>query len=380
MNRIPIRVLVIISVCLSTCFSLGKAESNGDLSVSGAIIANDLAIIALDCTANTNGGALTTDENGIVVCSNDDGTTGPHTIDTDTQLTEAQVDSYTDNNGYSTGPHTVDTDTHGSDMWTDAAGQVTTPGKVGIGTQSPVSVLDVNGGVRIGNDLSACTSENAGTIRFNAATFQGCNGVEWVEISVSPILVSDHPATCSAVLASNPAAADGVYTIDPDGNEGNDPFDVFCDMSTDGGGWTIIFKSSDPAIWKTNSGTPGTGEWSQDFSGIIFPMNELMLYRVIDAQVVNVTGLSSSDLYQCATGTNDRYWNGTLYNIYSALHLGVHTNETKTTPNGYIIVSQGCVSNKLGWGFGHLAFIDNQQGWGWDSTNLESTVFAIGIR
>lgn len=36
---------------------------------------------------------------------------GPHTTDTNTQLSEAQVDSYVANNGYSTGAHTVDTDT-----------------------------------------------------------------------------------------------------------------------------------------------------------------------------------------------------------------------------------------------------------------------------
>ena len=379
MGLIQIRISVIISVCLSTCFSMAEVEGNGDLSVSGATITNDLAIIALDCTANTNGGTLTTDENGIVVCSDDNGTTGPHTVDTDTQLTEAQVDSYTDDNGYSIGPHTVDTDTHGSDMWTDAAGQVTTPGKVGIGTESPVSVLDVNGGVRIANDLSPCASENAGTIRFNVSSFQGCNGVEWVQLSDLPPAAPD-PATCSAVLSSDPSATDGVYTIDPDGTGGNDPFDVFCDMSTDGGGWTIIFKSSDPAIWKTDSGTPGTGEWSQDFSGITFPMDELMLNQVTGALVVNVTGVSSSDLYQCALGSNSRYWNGTLNNSYAAFHLGVHTDEYKVSPDGYIIVGHGCVPNTLGWGFGHLAFIDNQQGWGWDSTNLGSTVFAIGIR
>jgi len=71
MRLIQIRILVIISVCLSSCFSLALAQSGGDLSVSGATITNDLAIMALDCTANTNGGALTTDADGIVVCSDD---------------------------------------------------------------------------------------------------------------------------------------------------------------------------------------------------------------------------------------------------------------------------------------------------------------------
>ena len=48
-----------------TCMSLSVAEGNGDLTVDGTTITNDLAISDLDCT----GGALTTDSMGIVSCS-----------------------------------------------------------------------------------------------------------------------------------------------------------------------------------------------------------------------------------------------------------------------------------------------------------------------
>ena len=44
---------------------------------------------------------------------------------------------------------------------------------------------------------------------------------------------------CAAILDADSTSADGIYTIDIDGSGGQDPFDVACDMTMDGGGWTL---------------------------------------------------------------------------------------------------------------------------------------------
>jgi hypothetical protein len=68
-----------MSVIFSAFISMSVAEGSGDLSVSGTTTTDALTVSGLDCTANTNGGALTADSSGVVSCSDDDG--GGNTLD-----------------------------------------------------------------------------------------------------------------------------------------------------------------------------------------------------------------------------------------------------------------------------------------------------------
>ncbi len=55
--------------------------------------------------------------------------------------------------------------------------------------------------------------------------------------------------SCKTLLAAHPTLKSGVYTIDPDGNGSIAPFDAYCDMAFDSGGWTMVLSTafgSDP--------------------------------------------------------------------------------------------------------------------------------------
>jgi hypothetical protein len=77
--------------------------------------------------------------------------------------------------------------------------------------------------------------------------------------------------SCLEILDAGRSGGDGTYSIDPDGfSTGEDPFDVTCDMTTDGGGWTEItgalLQVQDWVAFthEAGSGSPAIGWYDTD--------------------------------------------------------------------------------------------------------------------
>ncbi len=70
-------------------------------------------------------------------------------------------------------------------------------------------------------------------------TVDGCSHSTTVTV-----VVTDPPTCCLDILNSDPLATDGVYTIYPS----TGIIDVYCDMTTDDGGWTLVFRDNHDGI------------------------------------------------------------------------------------------------------------------------------------
>jgi hypothetical protein len=217
----------------------GAAGTNGSNGAAGAT--------GPQGAAGTNGAAGATGPQGVAGTNGAAGATGPQGV-AGTNGTNGAAGA--------TGPQGV-AGTNGAAGPAGPQGPAGTNGTNGTngsvgptGPQGPAGATGAAGVITTSTTAPVnCDAAHAGYLYFNSTSsaFIGCNGTTWATFTAtSQVGVGDSQsnagATCKTIHAAYPVAASGTFWIDPDGGSTANAFQVYCDMTTDSGGWAKILQ------------------------------------------------------------------------------------------------------------------------------------------
>ncbi|MEZ4384013.1 MAG: fibrinogen-like YCDxxxxGGGW domain-containing protein [Nannocystaceae bacterium] len=147
------------------------------------------------------------------------------------------------------------------------------------------------------------------------------------------------PKSCAQILEKDVEASSGTYTIDADGDGPGQPFEVICDMDTEGGGWTMIANLHSNRIPQSINRDARffTAAWRQNLDGNEVTSNDQLtlasdVFGMLDAQdlIAGATDLRYSCADETRDLTADAIWTPTMAEWTDLLQTMIYSAQAAT--------------------------------------------------
>jgi len=178
----------------------------------------------------------------------------------------------------------------------------------------------------IESQSSYCNEFIEGSLRYNSSkkVMEFCDGSNWFKL-LSEKVSQEQYNSCNDILNAGQSNGDGIYTIHNAGRQ----LKVYCDMSTDDGGWTLVFNHNildgyfskgSTEVLNCNSDNPISRKYSILEHLELFRDNNKFIFRInwpgynkrnIWSQTTNPTAsVNVSGYYPIRVQSTSNYWKG----------------------------------------------------------------------
>ena len=197
-------------------------------------------------------------------------------------------------------------------------------------------------GLQVGPVDAPCAEALAGTLRWTGEALEVCTGNGWSALyAVKNGGSKDQAAaSCGAILVALPGSQDGAHWLDPTGGDSGDAVHVWCDMTTDGGGWALVY-----AIINGQSSPAGVGAVN---AGALVANWSAQPAKLSDS---TISSLASASQYRYVCGTQHTYRRFFLLSHPFANATGLVDNGDKcrtAVDKGWVTITTGKSSTAIG--------------------------------